>query len=214
MGGMEFNKIFAAILVAGIIAMFSGFIAKKLSKPHYLKEDAFPIEGVEVAAGGGAKVEKLAEPILAMLAEADVARGQKISKACAACHSFDQGGANGVGPNLYNIVGVTKQAKPGYAYSGVLNANGENVWTMAALNKYLWKPKKYAPGTKMNYVGLKKPEDRAAIIAWLNTLGSNQPMPSAAEIAAEQAKLAPPQAEEEPAEGEASEGAAEPAQAQ
>ena len=195
MGGMEFNKIFAAILVAGIIAMFSGFIAKKLSSPHYLTEDAFPIEGVEVA-GSGPKVEKLAEPVLALLANADIARGQKISKACAACHSFDQGGANGVGPNLYDMVGAAKQAKAGYSYSGVLNTNGGDVWTMAELNKYLWKPKKYAPGTKMNYVGLKKPADRAAVIAWLNTLGSNKPMPSASEIAAEEAELAPLKPEE------------------
>jgi len=64
------------------------------------------------------------------------------------------------------------------------------------LNKFLWKPKKYAPGTKMNYVGIKKPTDRAAMIAWLNTLGSNQPAPSAAAIAAEEAELAPPKAEE------------------
>jgi len=90
MGGMEFNKVFAAILVAGIIAMFSGFIANKLVSPHKLKENAFKIEGVADAGGGAVKV-KLAEPILAMIATADVARGQKLSKACAACHSFDQG---------------------------------------------------------------------------------------------------------------------------
>lgn len=192
MGGMEFNKVFAAILVAGIIAMFSGFIAEQLTSPHHLEEDAYPIEGVETV-GGGAKVEKLAEPILAMLATADVARGQKVSKACAACHSFDNGGANGVGPNLYNVVGAKKQSHAGYKYSGVLNANGEEVWTYAALNKFLWKPKKYAPGTKMNYVGVKKPEDRAAVIAWLNTLGSNKPMPSAADIATEAKELLPPQ---------------------
>jgi cytochrome c len=132
---------------------------------------------------------------MALLASADVARGQKLSKACAACHSFDNGGANGVGPNLYNIVGAAKQAKAGFAYSGVLNANGVNNWSYDSLNKFLWKPKKYAKGTKMSYAGMKKPEDRAAIIAWLNTLGSNKPAPSAAEIAAEQAELNPAPAE-------------------
>ena len=187
---MEFNKIFAAILVAGIIAMFSGFLADKLVHPEKLKEDAFPIEGIEGAAGGGAK-EVLPEPIMALLASADIARGQKLSKACAACHSFDQGGANGVGPNLYNIVGASKQAKAGFAYSGVLNANGVNNWGYDSLNKFLWKPKKYAKGTKMSYAGMKKPEDRAAIIGWLNTLGSNKSAPSAAEIAAEEAELNP-----------------------
>ncbi len=193
---MEFNKVFAAILVAGIVAMLSGFVAEKLSHPHKLKENAFPIEGVEVAGGG--KIEKLAEPILAMLATADLERGQKLSKACAACHSFDKGGANGVGPNLYNIVGAQKQSHAGYKYSGALNAQGINEWNYVALNKFLWKPKKYAPGTKMSYAGLKKPEDRAAMVAWLRTLAdSPKALPGALEIAAEQAELAPPSAEQE-----------------
>jgi len=196
MGGMEFNKIFAAILVAGIIAMFSGFVAEKLNHPHELKEDAFPVEGIEGAAAGGAK-EAIAEPILALLATADLERGQKLSKACAACHSFDDGGANGVGPNLYSIVNATKQAKAGYAYSGVLNANGVNVWDYDALNKFLWKPKKYAKGTKMAYAGMKKPEDRAAIIGWLRSLSASPaPMPSAAAIASEMAAFAPEPVEE------------------
>lgn len=197
MGGMEFNKIFAAILVAGIIAMFAGFIAEQLTHPHELKENAFKIEGVE-AAGGGAATEQLAEPILAMIATADIARGQKLSKACAACHSFDNGGPNGVGPGLWGVVGVKKQNHAGYTYSGVLNANGEDFWTYAALNKFLWKPKKYAPGTKMNYVGIKSPEDRAAMVAYLRTLSpAPKALPTATEIAAEQAELALPEEEAE-----------------
>lgn len=191
MGGMEFNKVFAAILVAGIVAMLSGFIAKQMTHPHELKEDAYPIEGVADAGGGEAK-EKVAEPILAMLAEADIARGQKVSKACAACHSFDERGANGVGPKLWNVVGRKKQSVDGFVYSGVLNANGEEYWNYDSLNKFLWNPKKYASGTKMSYIGLKKPEDRAAIIAWLRTLSNNpQPLPSAVEVAKEQAAHLP-----------------------
>jgi len=133
MGGIEFNKIFAAILVAGITAMLAGFIADKFVHADKLKENAFKIEGVEAA--GTAAVIAMPEPILAMISAADIARGQKISKACAACHSFDKGGANGVGPNLYNVVGVKKQSYPGYTYSGVMNANGEENWTYEALNK-------------------------------------------------------------------------------
>ena len=195
MGGMEFNKIFAALLVAGIIAMFSGFVAEQIIHPHELKENAFKIEGVETVGGGPVK-EKLAEPVLALIAQADVARGQKLSKACAACHTFDKGGANGVGPNLYNIVGRSKQNVSGFTYSGVLNENGGNLWTYAELNKFFWKPKKYAPGTKMNYIGLKKPEDRAAMIAWLRTLAPSPiALPSATQIAKEEAELALPEPE-------------------
>ncbi|MEM7618782.1 MAG: cytochrome c family protein, partial [Pseudomonadota bacterium] len=159
-------------------------------------ENAFKIEGVEAASTGSAV--QLPEPILALIADADIARGQKLSKACAACHSFDQGGANGVGPNLYSIVGAKKQNVAGFSYSGVLNQNGEEQWGYEALNKFLWKPKKYAPGTKMNYIGLKKPEDRAAMIAWLRTLSSSpKALPSDSAIAAEEAELSPPEAVEE-----------------
>jgi cytochrome c len=195
MGGLEFNKIFAAILIAGITAMLAGFIAEQLTYTHELEENAYAIEGVE-AADVGSGGPQLPDPILALLGEADIARGQKLSKACAACHTFEKGGANGVGPNQYDIVGREKQSVPGFAYSGALNENGGNVWTYAELNKFLWKPKEYAPGTKMNYIGMKKPEDRAALIAWLRTMSDNpQPLPGAADIAAEQAELAPPESE-------------------
>ncbi|NQZ13500.1 MAG: cytochrome c family protein [Alphaproteobacteria bacterium] len=197
MDGMEFNKIFAAILVAGIVAMFAGFIADKVVHPEKLKENTFAVEVAETAGAAGVKVEKKAEPILALIAEADIARGQKLSKACAACHTFDNGGANGVGPNLWGIIGRKKQTVSGFSYSGTLAASGEANWTYAAMNEFLWKPKKYAPGTKMNYAGLKKPSDRAALVAWLRTMsGSPKALPNAAAIAAEEAKLAPPQVEE------------------
>lgn len=196
MGGMEFNKIFAAILVAGIIAMLAGFISGKIVSPHKLHENAYKIEGV-ASAGGGAPVEKLAEPILAMLATADVERGQKVAKACAACHNFEKGGPNGVGPGLWNVVGGKKQNHPGFTYSGTLNTQGGDVWEYENLNKFLWNPKKYAPGTKMNFVGIKKPEDRAAVVAWLRTLSdSPKAMPGAVEIAQEEADLTPKVSEE------------------
>lgn len=189
MSSFEFNKLFAAVLVAGIVAYLSGFIADKLVHPKDLKQDAVAIDGGAVASGGP-KVEKKAEPILDLIATADVARGEKLSKACAACHSFDNGGPNKVGPNLWGIVGASKAGKAGYEYSGAMSGAGGS-WGYAELNKYLWKPKKYVPGTKMNYNGIKKPEDRAAMIAWLHTLGSSKGMPTQAEIAAERIDLLP-----------------------
>lgn len=202
MGGMEFNKIFAAILVAGILAMLGGFVAKQLVHPHKLAEPAFNIEVVEVAGPGGAA--PMAEPILAMIAAADVAKGEKIAKACAACHTFNKGGPNGVGPNLYGVLGGPKDHAAGYAYSGALLEQGGATWTYAELNKFLWKPKAYAKGTKMAFAGVKKPEDRAALIAWLRTQAdAPKAPPSAGEISAEEAELTPPAAEEAPAEAEA-----------
>jgi cytochrome c len=189
---MEFNKIFAAVLVAGIIAMFGGFIAKKLVHPEKLAENAYNIEVVEVAAPGAAK--PMAQPILAMIAAADVARGEKIAKSCAACHSFNKGGPTGVGPNLYGTVNGPKHHAADFAYSGALIEVGGQTWTYAELNKFLWKPKDYAKNTKMSYAGLKKPEDRAALLAWLRTQAdSPAALPSDAEIAAEVAELSPPE---------------------
>lgn len=210
MGGMEFNKIFAAILVAGIIAMLGGFVAKQMVHPHKLEKDAFTIEAVESAGAGGAAVA-MPEPILAMIATADAAKGEKIAKACAACHTFNKGGASGVGPNLYGVVGGPKDHMPGFAYSGALLEKGGNTWTYAEMNKFLWKPKAYAPGTKMSYAGLKKPEDRAALIAWLRTQAdAPKALPTDAEIAAENAELAPPEAAAPANAGEAATDAATP----
>lgn len=191
---MEFNKIFAAALVAGIVASLSGFVAYKLVHPHELHENAYKIEGVASAGSGGAKVEARPEPILAMIAGADVARGEQLAKVCATCHSFNKGGANGIGPNLWNAVNKDKGAVAGFAYSAGL-AGMDGKWGYAEMNKFLWKPKAYISDTKMNFVGLKKPEDRAAVVAWLRTLAdSPAALPNDAQIAAEAAELAPPEA--------------------
>ncbi|PZQ45221.1 MAG: cytochrome c family protein [Micavibrio aeruginosavorus] len=190
MGGMEFNKIFAAILVAGIVAMLGGFVAKQLIHPHKLEEDAFKIEAMETAGPGGAAAPAGPEPIMALIAAADVAKGEKIAKACAACHTFPKGSPSGVGPNLWGVLGGPKDHMPGYAYSGALLEVGGKTWTYEELNKFLYKPKAYAKNTKMSYAGLKKGEDRAALIAWLRTQSdSPAALPTDAEIAKEQADL-------------------------
>lgn len=201
--------VFAAFILAGLIATLAGTASRMIVHPHKLHEDAVKIEGMADGAGaGGPAAPKGPEPILAMLATADLAKGEKIAKACAACHSFDKGGPNGVGPNLWNTVGGKKDHMPGYAYSGALLAQGGDKWTYAELNKFLYKPKEYAPGTKMSYAGLKKPTDRADLIAWLRTKADAPiPLPSEAEIAAE----APPPVVEDaaaPEEGTATDPAA------
>lgn len=195
MSEFELNKIFAAILCAGITAMLGAFIADMAFHPHEMEKNAVEIEGAAVS-GSGIVKKKGPEPVLHLVATADITRGEKLAKACVACHSFANGGSNKVGPNLWKIVGKNKGAKPDFNYSDALK-NFSGSWGYAELNKFLWKPKAYVPGTKMNYIGLKKPEDRAAMIAWLRTLGStSKPLPSKAEIAAEKAELAPPEVDE------------------
>ena len=196
MDNMELNKIFAAVLVAGIAASLTGFVSHKLVHPHELKENVYKIEGVtDDSASGGVTAPKGPEPILELLAAVEIAKGEQIAKACAACHSFNKGGTNGIGPNLWDIVNNDKGSHDGFAYSDSMKTMDGN-WSYANLNKFLWKPKAYVEGTKMNYVGLKKPEDRAAVIAWLRTLSdSPAAMPTSAQIEAEAAELAPPESD-------------------
>lgn len=188
---MKYNMALAALVVAGITAWLTGFVSQQAVHSEALAKDAVTIEAAVAApaAGGTAKVE-MPEPILGMIASADVERGKAVAKACAACHGFENNGKNGVGPNLYGIVGRKKDTVAGYSYSGALLAQGGDTWTYGELNKFLWKPKAYAAGTKMSFVGLKKPEDRTAVIAYLRSLG-NAPAPTEAEIAKDKADLTP-----------------------
>lgn len=203
MNSFEFNKVFAAVLTAGIVAMLGWFISDLAVHPDMSGEDAVPIEGIAGAASGGAAGPTGPQPVMALIAAADIAKGEKLSKACAACHSFDKGGPNKVGPNLYGVLGGPKAHLPGFEYSASLKEKGGS-WDYDAMNHFLYKPKDYIAGTKMNFAGMKKPEDRAAIIAWLRTQGSSIGLPSAAQIAAEEAALAPPEpAADEAAEAEA-----------
>lgn len=190
MSGMEFNKLFAAILVAGILAMLAGFVSKKVVHVEDPAENAFKIAVAEAAEGGAAAVEAVAEPILALLATADVAKGQSVAKVCAACHTFNKGEPARVGPNLYGIVGSKHAHMEGFAYSDAMKAMHDKNWTYADLNAFLWNPKKHIAGTKMVFAGMKKPEDRAAVIAYLRSLAdAPAALPTEAEIAAEAVKV-------------------------
>ena len=206
---MELNKIFAAVLVAGIVAMLSGFVAKLFVHPAELEKEAYPIEAAADAGAGGPAAPQGPEPLLELIAGADPARGQQVAKVCAQCHQFEKGGPNGLGPNLWGVVGHDIGSHAGFAYSDDI-AKHEGSWTYDQLNHFLWKPKAFAPGTKMNFIGIKKPEDRAAVIAWLRTLSDSPvPLPAQSEIDAEKAAAAPPAAAAPAAETPAEEAPAE-----
>lgn len=135
----------------------------------------YAIEGVEEeGAGGAAEV-----PIATLLPTADAAKGAETFKKCAACHSVNQGGANGVGPNIYGVLGeAIAQGRGGFAFSDALKKVG-GTWDWEKMNAWLTSPRKFAPGTKMTFAGLSNPQDRANLMVYLNQQGSNLPLPAA-----------------------------------
>lgn len=187
---LEGNKILAGILAAGLLAMATGKIADSLVHPGQLEENVYQIQLPDGMATGAPADRGPApvEPVLPLLAEADLAAGEAEARKCAACHTFDQGGANKVGPNLYNVVAQPKANNPGFNYSGALKSfEDPNTWTYESLSKFLLKPTDYIKGTKMNFAGLKKAGDRANLIAYLRSLSdSPAPLPTPEEAKAAQ----------------------------
>ena len=186
MDELRFNKVFAGFLCAGLLIMAGVQIAHVLVPEQQLAKNSYVIEVPEATvAGDVVPQDTVPEPILALLASADVSAGEKLAKKCTACHVFESGGANKVGPALWGIVNSSKAGVDGFSYSAALAGFG-GAWDYRSLNAFLAKPKAYISGTKMNFAGLKKPEDRANMVAWLRTMADSQaPLPTAEDIAAE-----------------------------
>lgn len=177
---MEMNKIFAAILLAGVIAWGTGFLSELLIHPEDLEQSAYSID---TGAGPAEVVVEEVElpPLAPLLAAADVAAGEGAVRACAACHDFTNGGPNKVGPNLWAIVDGPIAHLDNFNYSGTLQGmhDAGDTWTFDALNEFLAAPRDWAPGTSMSYAGMRSAEDRANVIAYLNSLSdSPSPLPT------------------------------------
>ncbi len=183
MDSFEFNKIAGAVLIAALVAFGLGALSDFIFEGHQAETSGYIIEIAETGGGEAGSEEAAEEPIAALLASADVGAGKGAAKKCAACHSFDEGGANKVGPALWNVVNRPVAAAKGFKYSNALKAfaDGGTVWDYERLNGFLTAPKKYVSGTSMGFAGLKKPTDRANIIAYLRSLANDPaPLPQAA----------------------------------
>lgn len=215
MDSFELNKLIGAFLAVVFVVFSVSIVSDSIFATHAPENPGYAIEVVEEEAGGGAPVE--AGPSIAeLLQTADADAGQAAFRPCAACHTVEEGGANRVGPNLWDIVNRPIATHEGFSYSAAMREfaqGGSVVWDYDHLSEFLKSPRSYISGTSMAFAGIRNPQQEANLIAYLRALSDNPaPLP---EVAAEDAAAPADDAEEAPAQEEAApaeETDAEPAQ--
>ena len=194
MDSFELNKIMGAVLGTLLFVMGAGFVAEAIYHPIENRGPGYALPEPEPTEGGAVAEAEPEVPLGVLLASASVERGAAAARKCQSCHNFGEGEPNKQGPGLYDVVGRLEGSHEGFAYSDALLAHSAagDTWTYENLNAFLTKPSDYAPGTKMNFAGIRTAEERADILAYLQTLSAS-PVPFPAPEAA-------------PAEGEAAAG--------
>jgi cytochrome c len=174
MPSFEFNKIIAAVLTAFIVAQVAGLLAEQFVRPNELAKPVFIAAGPSAPEGAPAEAAAAAPalpPIAPLLVKADAQKGQQATTVCQVCHSFDKGGPNKIGPNLWNIVDQPAgEDRGGFSFSDALEKHKGQKWTPERLNEWLDDPQHYAPGTKMTFAGFPEAQKRADVIKYLETL--------------------------------------------
>jgi cytochrome c len=180
MDSFELNKIAGAVLGTLLFAMGLRIAADIIWSDAAPAKPGYVIEVAEAKPAGGeaaAPAAMAAAPIAERMKTASVDAGKKVFGKCTSCHNAEKGGKNGQGPNLYNVVGGPKAHMEGFGYSGGLQemAKSGGKWGYEELDKFLTKPAAYVQGTKMNFPGIDKPDERAAVIAYLRSQSDNPP---------------------------------------
>ena len=182
MDELGFNKIAGAVLATALGVMVLREVPHFFMHSDMPEKPVYSVGPIEVETSGEA--EPLPFPQPEWVTAMDAARGAKVFKKCTSCHNADNGGADGTGPNLWNIVGASAGAKGGFKYSNALASSGIT-WGYEELDGFLKKPTKYVSGTNMNFVGLKKEADRAAVIELLRQAADSpvaKPEPAVADV--------------------------------
>jgi cytochrome c len=178
MDSFEWNKIAGAVLGTLIFVLVVSFATEAIYEPAKPAKPGYIVEGVQEEASAStsaAPAEEALPDFGTVLPTADAAAGQKISSRCEQCHDLSKGGPNKIGPNLWGVVGRARATHEGFSYSGAMSAD-HSPWTFDKLFKFLKSPAAVVPGTKMSFAGLRSPQDRINLLAWLRTQ-SDSPVP-------------------------------------
>lgn len=175
MPSFEWNKIIASVLTAMIVAMVSGILASQIVHPKRLEHPVYVPPGAEAGASAATasaagQTAAAPEPIAQYMAKADPKHGEQVSKVCLQCHTFAKGEPNKIGPNLFGVMAENIARVANYQFSTALLAHKGEKWDPDKLNVWLAKPQEFAKGTKMTFPGLPKGQDRADVIAYLESL--------------------------------------------
>lgn len=178
MDSLESNKLYAAVLTAGILFSVAGIIGGIAVHPQRLDKTVLKIQGVAETGSSAPEAPKPLPPIGALLAKADPAAGDADTKKyCVSCHNFAEGAGAKIGPDLYGVVGRPVASAAGFDYSSAIKKHS-GPWTFAELNEWLYSPRAYAPGTKMSFAGIENDKARGDVIAYLRTLSATpEPLP-------------------------------------
>lgn len=162
------NKILMAVLSTCLALVALNIAAGAVFSPAHPAKPGFEIAVQEKTEQKGGQQEA-PQPIEVRLASSSAERGQSAAKVCLACHTFDKGGPNKVGPNLWGVVNRPRASEAGFSYSAAMKAKGGE-WSFEELDKFLANPKGYIPGTAMGFTGITKDTQRADVINYLHTL--------------------------------------------
>ena len=177
MDSFELNKVAGAVLGIAMFAMGVNIASGMIFAPKKIIVAGYELPGGEVVAAAATSTVA-DEPIAVRLATADAARGEKAIAACKACHSFEKGGANKVGPMMWDVFDRAKASVAGFGYSAASKAKASEKWGAEQLDAFLKNPKAYLPGTTMAYAGMARAEQRADVVAYLNSLSdAKKPLP-------------------------------------